>query len=89
MEFSPESQGQSPLWRPTFLSDPKILGVLGRLLRGESSGDLGPSADFVPKVAQCLEGTSATGQAAGQAAGQLGFLCPCPCWPKSLWVVLE
>jgi hypothetical protein len=26
MVLSPESQGQSPLWRPTLLSDPKILG---------------------------------------------------------------
>ena len=50
MVLSPESQGQSPLWRPTLLSDPKILGVLGHLQHGESSGDLGPSADFVPKV---------------------------------------
>ena len=28
MALSPESRGQSPLWRPTLLSDPKILGVL-------------------------------------------------------------
>jgi hypothetical protein len=41
MVFSPESQGQSPLWRLTLLSDPKILGVLGCLQCGESSGDLG------------------------------------------------
>jgi hypothetical protein len=41
MVFSPESQSQSPLWRLTLLSDPKILRVLGRLQRGESSGELG------------------------------------------------
>ena len=41
MVLSPESQGQSPLWKPTLLSDPKILGVLGCLMHGESSGALG------------------------------------------------
>jgi hypothetical protein len=44
MALSPESRGQSPLWRPTLLSDPKILGVLGRLQCGESSGDCGVCA---------------------------------------------
>ena len=39
MVLSPGSQGQSPLWRPTILSDPKILGVLGYLQCGEFSGD--------------------------------------------------
>ena len=39
--FSPESWGQSPLLRPTFLSDPKILGMLGRLQHRESSGGRG------------------------------------------------
>jgi hypothetical protein len=37
----PESQDQSPLWRLTLLSDPKILGVLGCLLHGEFSKELG------------------------------------------------
>ena len=41
MALSLESWGQSPLWRPTLLSDPKILGVLGHLWSGESSGDHG------------------------------------------------
>ena len=41
MVLSPESQVQGLLWRPTLLSDPKILGVLGSLQRGESSRDLG------------------------------------------------
>jgi hypothetical protein len=41
MELSPESWGQSPLWRPSLLSDPKILGVLGHLWHGESSWDCG------------------------------------------------
>jgi hypothetical protein len=41
MVFSPESEGQSPLWRSILLSDPKILGVLGHLWCGESSGDCG------------------------------------------------
>ena len=41
MALSPESQGQSPLWRPTLFSDPKIMGVLGCLWHGESSGDRG------------------------------------------------
>ena len=41
MVLSLESRGQSPLWRPTLLSDPKILGVLGHLQHGESSGDRG------------------------------------------------
>ena len=41
MVLSPESQGQSPPWRLTLLSDPKILGVLGHLHHGEFSGDLG------------------------------------------------
>ena len=42
MALLPESQCQSPLWRLTLLSDPKIIGVLGRLWRRESSGDHGP-----------------------------------------------
>ena len=33
-------------------SDPKILGVLGLLWTGDSSGDLGPFAEFVPKMAR-------------------------------------
>jgi hypothetical protein len=41
MVLSPESGDQSPLWRPTFLSDPKILGMLGRLQHRESSGGRG------------------------------------------------
>ena len=41
MELSPESLGQSPLWRPTLLRDPKILRMLGCLWHGEPSGDLG------------------------------------------------
>jgi hypothetical protein len=41
MVLSPDSGGQSPLWRPTHLSDPKILSVLGHLWCGESSGDRG------------------------------------------------
>ena len=41
MVLSPESRSQRPLWRLTLLSDPKILGVLGRLLSGEPSGDRG------------------------------------------------
>jgi hypothetical protein len=41
MGLSPESQSQSPLWRPTLLSDPMILGVLGCLRCGESFGDHG------------------------------------------------
>jgi hypothetical protein len=41
MVLSPESQGQSPLWRPTLLSDPKILGMLGCLWHGESSEECG------------------------------------------------
>jgi hypothetical protein len=39
--FLPESQSQSPLWRPTLLSDPMILGVLGYLCHVETSGDHG------------------------------------------------
>ena len=39
--LSPETQVQSPLYKPTLLSDPKILGVLGHLWCGEFSGDLG------------------------------------------------
>jgi hypothetical protein len=41
MVLSLESWGQSPLWRWTLLSDPRILGVLGHLQHGESSGDGG------------------------------------------------
>ena len=41
MTLLPDSQCQRPLWRPSLLSDPKILGVLGGLLNGESSGDRG------------------------------------------------
>ena len=41
MVLSPESQGQSPLWRLTLLSDPKILCVLWHVRHGESSGDFG------------------------------------------------
>ena len=41
MAHSSESRGQSPLCRLTLLSDPKILGVLGCLRCGESSGDCG------------------------------------------------
>lgn len=41
MELSPEFQSQSSLWRPILLSNPKILGVLGPLRHGASSGDLG------------------------------------------------
>ena len=84
MVLSPESQGQSSLWRPTLLSDPKILGVLGHLQCGESSGDLGTSAEFEPKMERGwrqVEGTP--------SAGWEGFLCPHSCWPKPLWVVLE
>ena len=39
--LSPDFWGQSPLWRPTLLTDPKILGVLGHLQCGESSGACG------------------------------------------------
>ena len=41
MLLSPESWGQSPLWKSTLLRDPKFLGLLGHLLCGESSGDWG------------------------------------------------
>lgn len=41
MALSPESHSQSCLWRLTLLNDPKILGVLGHLWSGESSGDSG------------------------------------------------
>jgi hypothetical protein len=41
MALSPEFPGQSPPWRPTLLSNSKILGVLGKMQHGESSGDLG------------------------------------------------
>jgi hypothetical protein len=41
MVLSPESRGQNPLWRLSLFSDPKILGVVGCLWHGESSGDLG------------------------------------------------
>jgi hypothetical protein len=52
MLLSPECQFQSPLWRPTLLSDPKILGLLGCLWCGESSGNHGTAAMFVPKEAR-------------------------------------
>ena len=60
MALSPESQGQSPLWRPTLLSDPKILGVLGHLWHGESSGDRGQTS-LLPSMQVCLSiGTHTT-----------------------------
>ena len=37
MVLSPKSWGQSPLWRSTLPSVPKILGVLEHLWHGESS----------------------------------------------------
>ena len=41
MALSLESWGQSPLWRLTLISDPKILGVLVHQRHGESSGNRG------------------------------------------------
>ena len=56
--LSSETRGQSPPWRPTFLSDPKILGVLGHLWCEESSGDLGT---FLQVHAQDGTGLALTG----------------------------
>jgi hypothetical protein len=78
---SPESQDQSPLWRPTLLSDPKILGVLGCLWHGESSG--GPWDHLLSLCPRWLWPER------NLAADRAGFLCPCSCWQKPLWVVLE
>lgn len=58
MGLSPEFWGQSPLWRPTLLSDPKILGVLGHLWCGKSSGDRGTVLQF---FAQGVAGLMPTG----------------------------
>ena len=41
MALSSESQSQSPFWSLILLSDPKILGVLGHLQFGKSSGNYG------------------------------------------------
>ena len=43
MVLSPETWGQSPLWKSTLLSDYSILGVLGSLQPGKSSVDSLPS----------------------------------------------
>ena len=70
MALSPESRDQSPLSRPTLLRDPKILGVLGHLLCGESSGD----HETVHQAhAQNDPGLMPTGK-----NPRPGFLCPVP-----------
>ena len=84
MALSPHSWGQSPLWRPTLLSDPKILGVLGHLWCGESSGDCNQPLGSCPRC--CWAGAD---RKEPPTAGLVGFLCPCSCWHKPLWVVLE
>ena len=71
---------------PKLSSKPACLSALcrGCCSSHQKAVMVGPSADFVPKVVWgwCqLERTP--------AAGRAGFLCPCSCWPKPLWVVLE
>ena len=89
MALSPESRGQCPLWRLTLLSDPKILGVLGLLWLGESSGmesplgTMGLSTEFAAKVVRGWRQPERT-----PVTGWEGFLCPCSCWHRPLLVAL-
>jgi hypothetical protein len=50
MAFSPESCGQSPLWRLTLLDDPKILVVLGACGLESLLGTVELSTELVLKV---------------------------------------
>jgi hypothetical protein len=50
MVLSTEPWGQGPFWSLAFLSDPKILGVLGCLWHREFSGTVGPSTELAPKM---------------------------------------
>ena len=81
--LSPEFRGQSPLWRLTLLSNPKILGVLGHLWCRESSGD----RETLRKVYR-LSGADAN-QNEPQLLVRLVSCVSCSCWPNILWVVLE
>ena len=51
MALSPETWGQSLLWRPTLLSDPKISGMLGHLQLESPLGTMRLFSKFASKVA--------------------------------------
>jgi hypothetical protein len=74
MVLSPESQGQSSLWRPTLLSDPKILAMLGRLQCGEFSGDCGTIWQV-----RAQGGMGLVLSRRNPSRWSEGFLCPCSC----------
>jgi hypothetical protein len=60
-------------------SDLKVLGVLGDLPSGESSGDLEPSARFALKMAHGWPQPERI-----PASDRVGFLCPYSCWHRTL-----
>ena len=77
MVLSPEFQGQSPLWRPTLLSDPKILCVLGCLQHGEFSVDLGTVCWVCAQVVG-----AGTYRKDPQPLVWQVFCVPVPAWPS-------